>query len=67
MGSLFSPKAPKPPTPAPPAPMPDAESPEILEAGRKRRLRMGDSGGRASTILTEGSGRDDYNRTTLGG
>lgn len=39
------------PAPKPPAPMPDPESPEVLEAGRRKRNTAQGRGGRASTIL----------------
>lgn len=49
MGGLFG--KPDIPAPKPPAPMPDPESPDVLEAGRRRRNMAMDRGGRSSTIL----------------
>jgi hypothetical protein len=56
MGSIFGGDddndAPPPP-PKPVAPMPDDQSPQVLEAERKRRAAIGARQGRVSTILTD--------------
>lgn len=68
MAGLFG--APKPPPPKPPAPMPDEESPAVLEAQRRERLRIASRAGRRSTILTDpdnrGVGSDTFSSKTLG-
>ncbi|MCW5745849.1 MAG: hypothetical protein KIT36_06585 [Alphaproteobacteria bacterium] len=68
MGGLFG-GAPRPPSPPPPAPDPDKESPLAKEAERRRRARIAQRGGRASTVLTDalGGGAGDYGGTDLGG
>lgn len=58
-----------------PAPMPDSSSPAVLEAQRKAAAEAAARAGRASTIMTEGSGgpaanqrnSDSYSGKTLGG
>jgi hypothetical protein len=63
MGKLFKGpkvKAPAPPPPPPP-PVPIANEEEIKKAKRRQLLKRTKAGGRASTILSEGSDE------TLGG
>lgn len=66
MGALFS--TPKPPAPPPPAPDPDKDSPLAKEAERRRRAKIAQRGGRASTLLTDAlGGGGDYSGGDLGG
>jgi hypothetical protein len=52
----------KPPKPSSPLPMPDMQSPEALEARRRRVAERQAAGGRESTILTD----DTYSNSLLG-
>jgi hypothetical protein len=54
--------APKPPKPAPPTRMPDPESPEVMEARRRKLADRSAAGGRESTILSD----DTYSNSLLG-
>lgn len=54
--------APKPPKPQPPARMPDPQSPEVLEARRRRVADLQARSGRESTILSD----DTYSNSLLG-
>lgn len=54
--------APKPPKPAEPVRMPDMNSPEALEARRRRVTERQAAGGRESTILSD----DTYSNSLLG-
>ena len=63
MSSLFS-GPPKPPAPPAPTPMPDLMDPSVLAAKQRAASAASTSSGRASTVLTGGSG--DYSGTKLG-
>lgn len=54
---------PKPPKPQPPARMPDPESPEVLEARRRKIAEQQARSGRESTILSDD---DAYSNNFLG-
>jgi hypothetical protein len=54
--------APKPPKPTPPTRMPDPQSPEALEARRRRITERQAAGGRESTMLSD----DSYSNNLLG-
>lgn len=60
----------QPVTPTPPAPMPDPNSPEVMEARKKKTAEMMNRAGRSSTILSggnaEGAAGTDYTAKTLG-
>ena len=58
--AALRPKAPKPQAPLR---MPDPESPEVLEARRRRIAERQSAGGRESTILTED---EPYSNSVLG-
>lgn len=53
---------PKPPKPQPTPRMPDPESPEVLEARRRRIAETSARSGRESTILSD----DTYSNSLLG-
>ncbi|HJQ56757.1 MAG TPA: hypothetical protein VJ890_07615 [Vineibacter sp.] len=65
MGALFS--TPKPPAPPAAAPDPDKDSPLAKEAARRRRAKIAQRGGRASTMLTDPMSGADYSGGELGG
>lgn len=52
----------KPPKPSPPTRMPDLESPEVVEARRRRIADRQAASGRESTILSD----DTYGNSLLG-
>lgn len=54
--------APKPPKPSAPGRMPDPQSPEVLEARRRRLADRQAASGRESTILSD----DTYSNNFLG-
>lgn len=69
MASLIRPPRPTPPPPErPPVPMPDPAAPEVVDAGRDAAMRRRRASGRASTLLSSGSGDTGgtYSRTMLG-
>jgi len=71
ISKLFKPKMPTivmPPTPevTPPAPMPDTNSEAVQRAKTQEIRRRMQRGGRASTIMSQGAGSDDFSSSTLG-
>jgi hypothetical protein len=64
MGGLIGIKPPKQPKPEPVARMPDPYSPDVVEAGRRKRREILALKGRASTILSDDRG--DYRNDKLG-
>lgn len=61
MSFLKKPKAPK---EKPPTVMPDMEDPSIKAAGRRQMTGMQASTGRASTLLSQSFGGDNYGSGT---
>jgi hypothetical protein len=55
-------RASKPPKPSAPTPMPDPQSPDVMEARRRRLAETQSASGRDSTILSD----DTYSNSLLG-